>query len=346
VAVPELRSEVIGLCDKLQAILAFNYQYPAESRGVLDAIRRDAPTAPARWLRERRDRLRAEVRNAVKEFGLRGDVEEFAKAFKENSRKELGIMLQPKFAIDQMFSNYTDGWVDWRSYPPHLLVYLDYTAESHRPQQFDWRLAETSLYEDMCIAYNLALDSANLASTGAVKIPHKKLTEFCVRSAVLNAFYFVEAYMNGIAFDFWIRNAKNIADDDAEALLEWDSKGNREKWLNFKDKLYRYPRIIMGTKHPPLTESNSAEVKLLLTKAKEVRDSIVHQSPKVDLNTGLAGQKLTSFMHLRPNDATEVVDAAVSLVAKLNALLGKNGIKLDWLVPRDPTGRFPEAAFR
>ncbi len=190
----------------------------------------------------------------------------------------------------------------------------------------------------------MALDSSKLASATTIGIREGKVLEFCLRSSVLSAFYFVEAYLNGIAFDFFVRNASTISEQEVETLLEWDGKGNREKWLNFRDKLYKYPRIIMGVQHPPLTDSNSPEVKLLLTKAKEIRDAIVHQSPKPDLSTREFA-KLASFMHLRLHDASEIVDASISLARKLNSALGKNGIRADWLIDRDASGRFPTEAF-
>ena len=198
----------------------------------------------------------------------------------------------------------------------------------------------------MCMAYNMALDANKIASSFTIPARGGKLSQFCIRAAVLSAFYFVEAYLNGVAFDFVIRNGKTLSEQEAEFLMEWDGKLNREKWVNFKDKLYKYPRVISGSQHPLLTDSNSAEVKLLLTKAKEVRDSVVHQSPKPDFSTiGLPGTKLASFIHLRLADATEIVDASISVVRKLNAALGKNGINVDWLFDRDASGRFPENAF-
>ncbi len=64
-AVPALRAEVLSLCDELQGIYAFNYQYSPPTRKLLDSIRDQTPIAPARWLREHRDRLREAVNVGV-----------------------------------------------------------------------------------------------------------------------------------------------------------------------------------------------------------------------------------------------------------------------------------------
>ena len=254
-------------------------------------------------------------------------------------------MLLSKVAIDDIFGNYTDEWVRWASFPPHVLVYLDYTAESYRPKQFDWRLPEASLYEDMCVAYNGAVRCGELASAMEVPVPAPKLRDCFLRTAVLSAFYFVEAYLNGVAFDYQSRHANNISPQDTRLLLEWDQQANREKWITLKEKIQAYPKIILGLQHPPLTETNSEEMKLLISTAKEVRDAIVHQAPRPNPLTKEVGPKVKSFMHLRSGDTTEIVDAAISLVQRLNEILGQNGIMLDWLVGRDATGKFPEKAF-
>ena len=270
----------------------------------------------------------------------------FAREFKETSRRAPGRnLLLPKFEIDKIFANYTDKWMPWDSFPPHVLVYLDFTGKSYRPKQFDWKLPEASLYEDMCLAYNEALDAHKIAPALTVPVPQAKLVDFCLRAAVLSAFYFVESYLNGVAFDYSVRNARKTSDEETELLLEWNRKLGKEKWISLKDKLCKYPKIILGLQHPPLTETNSSEMKLLITKAKEVRDAIVHQSPKFDFANEDVSPKVRQFVQLRLEDATQTVDAAVSLVKRLNGLLGKNGIMIEWLIERDGTGRFPKKAF-
>jgi hypothetical protein len=159
-AVPQLRSEVLDLCDVVQAILAFNYHYGPENRNLIETIRSEVGSAPARRLRQHRDRLRDIVKYVVHQFGCQINPREFAREFKENSERGLGIGMLPKFEIDKRFANYTDNWIPWDTYPPPVLIHLDFTGNSHRPKQFDWTLPEASLYEDMCIAYNEALDRA------------------------------------------------------------------------------------------------------------------------------------------------------------------------------------------
>jgi hypothetical protein len=54
---------------------------------------------------------------------------------------------------------------------------------------------------------------------------------------------------------------------------------------------------------------------------------------------------MENLFRLSLGDVTQTVDAAVVLIKRLNGLLGKNGIMVDWLLERDGNGRFPEQAF-
>jgi hypothetical protein len=104
--------------------------------------------------------------------------------------------------------------------------------------------------------------------------------------------------------------------------------------------------LILGLATPLFTETNCPELKILLTDAKDVRDSIVHQSPKVNPVTDEA-RKMKWMLELGLKEATDVVDAAVSFVRKLNTALKKDGIRLDWLYDRESkTGIFPPESFK
>ena len=48
---------------------------------------------------------------------------------------------------------------------------------------------------------------------------------------------------------------------------------HRAKAISFKDKLIKYPRIILGVQHSPLQPNNCPEMGFIIGKAKIVRDS-------------------------------------------------------------------------
>jgi len=344
-AVVKKRQEIQDLCDVIQALYAFNYQLSESVHDQIVSFRRSAETASAKELRNLRDLLVVNVKKASSAFGCVHSPMKFAKWFKSVSRGEKGILQLPKWYIDDyLFKNYSADSKHWQAYPPHTYIALDYLGEYERGK-IEYYLPEAVLCEDMCLALNASVDLQNAPEERPLNKIKIKTLNMSLRTAVLSSFYFVEAYLNGVAFDFEYRNSPKLTNDDRELLLEYDFAQQKEKWVNFRRKLLQYPKVILGLPVPPLTETNCAEMKILLTYAKEIRDSVVHQSPKVNPITYEA-EKTKWMFHLGIREATEVVDSAVSLVRKLNALLKTNGIKLDWLIDRDiNTGKFPHSAF-
>jgi hypothetical protein len=196
----------------------------------------------------------------------------------------------------------------------------------------------------MCFAFNYAVKTFEAYSSRSSTKVEKKSHEFYLRTAILSAFYFVEAYLNGIAFDFTLRCRQELAQEIQDELYEYDSKKKRERWLALRNKMLQYPKIILNLGDPPLVEDNCQEMRILLSEAKTFRDSIVHQSPKPDFDTK-EFTKLRAFTGLHLAEASTIVDAAVSYVSKVNKILGDQGADLAWFYNRDETGRFPEKAF-
>lgn len=341
--VPELRREVLGHCETLQAILAFNYRYD-EAREFLAGTRSRVPASNAKQLRDLRDFLRIKVDEAAAVFGLRVRPQVFKKWFKENWRSGEDIFYVSRDIIEDYFRNFTAGLTDLASFPLHVLISVDFSADSYEVGKVDWYLAEAALYEDMCVAYNQARDLQDVFSETPVDRMKVKTYHCSVRTSVLSAFYFVEAYFNGIAYDFAFRERATLSQREAEALLECDWKTKKERWISFKEKAYQYPKIIMRLQHPPFTESNCAELKILLAESKEIRDAIVHQSPRPDPQK-VRSNKMKWMIALKVDDATRIVDAAIAYVRKVNQAIGSQGIRLDWLLERGKDDKFPPESF-
>jgi hypothetical protein len=342
-SVPELRKEVLRQCDILQAILAFNYQFSEDSRRFLSEIRLRAPTAHARNLRNIRDTLHRDIAAAARTFQLKENPKKFAEWFKENSRNELGQLQMPKFLIDsQMFGRFGGDTKGWQKYPHHAYIALDFEG-AFKVGGPEYYLPEAALYEDMCAAFNLAMESQHvMTQRPIVKVSVKKHYLYR-RAAVLSAFYFVEAYLNGLAFDYWWNNKEKVSTEESDILTEWNSAKAAAQWRNFRTKALQYPRLILGSKHPPLTETNSPSLNILLTDGKDIRDAIVHQNPRLEADG--TPVKVRWLVQLRLTDVAKIVDAAVGFVKQLNPVLGDYAIKLHWIHSRGEDGLFPTETF-
>jgi hypothetical protein len=154
------------------------------------------------------------------------------------------ILTIPKWHIDTLFGKYSRCFPGWETCPPHAVIPIDASGGIQKTIWHGIYMPEAILYEDMCASYNLAAQSERYLSQASASKIEIKAHGSAVRWAVLAAYYFVEAYLNAMAFDYWSREEAHVCGDDIDALLEWDSKKQRQRWLSLEEKTNRYPRII------------------------------------------------------------------------------------------------------
>jgi hypothetical protein len=199
--VRELRREILEDCDTLQAIFAFNYHFSPKVKDALDAYRRLVPVSAARRLREMRDCVKNDLKNAASHYGCLQNPREIAARLIAGSVNRVPMMSISKAAIDRKwFTNFCGGIEDWKRFPPHLRLIVNFDRVSQTPTRFDYLLTEAMLYEDMALAYNEALSlepQTRFVTDTTANLNVKRMVLF-LRTAVLSAFYFVEAYLNGI----------------------------------------------------------------------------------------------------------------------------------------------------
>lgn len=346
-AVQDLKREVLTKCNAAEIVLALTYQLTKKRKLKLGTIRRQAPMARAKELRDMRDLLDDELKFLSSQVTFKIKLNVLEKYFESALAEPQRCVYIPKWWVDPyLVQDLHRIHPYWKDYPPHAYVAVDFSGQLSDSKKYEHYLPEAALYEDMCLAYNLAVDSQRHPISNSVTNLQIKTHKMALRTSVLAAFYFVEACLNAIAFDFWFleKDTRTLSQEEADLLLEWDSRRNSEKWRPFREKVLQYPRVILGSQHPPFTETDCPELKLLLGKAKELRDSIVHQSPKLNPGT-LQQPKVRAIMELNLSDVTSVVDAAIRFVSKLSERLGKYGQNLRWLNMRDKSGRFPDTAF-
>jgi len=227
----------------------------------------------------------------------------------------------------------------------HAIVIIDPRGKIYDAapgQGFAHRLLEQSLYEDMCVLFNSAKRLADSDADSPLKNAQEQA--FC-RSALTAAFNFVEAYLNGIAVDYLSAHHQTVSEGHRMELSEWDHVKQRSRFLSLKDKLVRYPRIVLGAKHPPLTEDNCQELKFIVQQAKLTRDAIVHPSPAPDPRT-LDLAKYTAVDLANICETQLVVDNAVSLVRRLDMTIHGSDRRVSvWLHERDKDGYFSLGVF-
>ena len=253
------------------------------------------------------------------------------------------LPLFPKHVWRQMFDNYERVMPDFAQLPEHADIAIPISNQAG-PGKVAFYLLEAILYEDMASTFNLAKEHQIRIDQEDPLKAHKMLGALC-RGTVAAAFYFVESYLNGIAFDYYMLHESSLGQQAKGTLLEWDFGKNRAKHLSLRDKILQYPKLILGKTDPPLQESNCPEMAFIIEKSKILRDAIVHAAPRLKSDFPTSPDKRQQVYLIGFNDAEATMDNAVGLVRKIETAIHGNDRRLSWLYERTPDSFFPDAAF-
>jgi hypothetical protein len=164
---------------------------------------KEVETASAKRLEQIR-RITDEYTETLRaRFGFAGELGSLVQQVKEAHRLSPVILTIPKWRLDELFTNYARCFPGWQTFPPHTVIPIDGSGNLDLAMWHGIYFPEATLYEDMCVAYNQAARSREQRfRTTATKI-EIKTHDMAVRTTILSAYYFVEAFLNAIAFDHW-----------------------------------------------------------------------------------------------------------------------------------------------
>jgi hypothetical protein len=99
------------------------------------------------------------------------------------------------------------------------------------------------------------------------------------RLCIISFFSFIEAFVNSVGYDFYLRNVNSLSSGEIE-ILQGKKKG---RLVSLEYKLEKYPSIIRLDKKSPLVLSDDAQIKepfkSFVQQIKLIRDSSVHFAP-------------------------------------------------------------------
>ena len=220
-----------------------------------------------------------EIEELRKHYGIKVPNSELVEIVDWAKSKSGNLLpLLPKHTWREIFDHYERVMPDFADLPEHTDIAIDFSHQAG-PGKTALFLLEAMLYEDMASIFNLMKEHELRLNHEKDPLKAHKILGALSRGTVASAFYFVESYLNGIAFDHYVLHEATLSPKDKEALLEWDSANSRAKYLSLREKFLQYPRIILGATHPPLDESNCPELAFIVEKSKSLRDAIVHAAP-------------------------------------------------------------------
>lgn len=290
-------------------------------------------------------------RESIRNY-LRGEVAKFCRQNFENLQPEgLSELYDEVFArgsfwrvplmeFVRKFGQFKPGVL--KGAPLHSTVHIS-------PWELQTEYPETLLMKDLAVSFN-----------DAVEIHERHLTPFRTMSwrdwkerqtrpeiadlirrrdasqrvCILSCFNLVEAYINGLAWDF-------VQTHDVSRLIEekQDVLKESKKFVSMETKLIKIPTIITNRKTGPLHQTKDP-MKTFLEMVKPYRDAIVHASPfSVPAKFG-GYDKLSKLYDLTLQVVREAVDVTTALISEIHKFVGGSGELPLWYLKRNSEGIF------
>lgn len=152
------------------------------------------------------------------------------------------------------------------------------------------------------------------------------------RMCVLSCFNLLEAYINGVAFDFTDSRDISALSRNKQDLL---TSGQ----ASILEKLVKVPEIVSGRNHGPLTLDHDP-LKTLKDVIKPFRDSIVHASPFSAPARFGGYDKLSKIYQLTLETVSTTVELTVDAIGRIHGFLGGEGDLPRWMPLRGADGKF------
>ena len=329
----QLNGRIVGALDVLDA-LYFLLQSTQENDERLNWIREQFERAPRHIRGQLLEELQGEIRWLRGESGALARNSEYVTFFAEiRQGGEKGHVLIPKWEIDRRwFSKFGRVIVRWPYVKDHAMVIYDSRDVRVRNQLFE---LEGALFNDA----KVLLEQAKLFHKGIDDFRQRKredqfLLHTYLHSAATVVFHFLEAYLNGLAFDCLLHHHDELSDDDHDALIEWDRKKVARHFVSFEKKVFRYPMIVAKCLKAKMDLSGCGPAHFVASDAKELRDALTHPSPHLD-RTDQTLRKISLIATINLTFVEAVFDAARDYAVTVEkALFGKPEETAPWLFPQ------------
>lgn len=158
--------------------------------------------------------------------------------------------------------------------------------------------------------------------------------EASLRTCVLSCFNLIEAFINGVAWDYThTHDLSGLSKDNRNVLTE------SERPVSIVTKLVRVPALVAGKDAGPLHQTRDP-LKSFIEIVKPYRDAIVHASPFAAPDKFGGYDKLSKLYELNLGTVRKAVEVTTAVVKEIHqSVHGGRELPL-WFLGRDTDGKF------
>ncbi len=250
-------------------------------------------------------------------------------------RSQSGCIYISRFHIDRtLFKNYDRVVPEWAQHWQHGQIVLD--GKDNKSAVRFYTPANALWWDVTYLRKKSREHHGGTADFRQRQGDHQGLLHTYLRSLTAAVFNFLEAYLNGLAYDCFVIHHDTLPIDDHDILAEWDSKRKKRKYVSFDRKLFEYPKIVARVEGKVVDLSGFAPAHFLARDGKDLRDALTHPSPYLDPAT-TDYKKSMLFVSLNLPAVEKLVDAAKEYVLNVETHLGHDTkVTVHYLLKADP----------
>lgn len=275
-----INDELKNAVDTLEALYYVAQGLTREPGDHISKLRALCAELPRRERHELLALIRKDIDAVRSHFGALAPNKIYKTILADGRKAPTGQMYINKLRIRrELFSRYDRSIVRWPHIKDHAFVVFE-PQTGRRNEIFE---LDGQLFHDA----QFLLQKARHAQGDATKqryLPYARhrILHSLLRQTVMALFTFLEAYLNGIAFDCFQEHHATLAVADHDLLAEWDSAKTRRRFVAFDQKVFRYPVVVAQTRERQIDLSGFTPAHEIVRNGKEVRDAITHPSAQFD----------------------------------------------------------------
>jgi hypothetical protein len=246
------------------------------------------------------------------------------------ARAHVGMAYLSKLFIDsKLFANYERVFGRWPNIKAHAFVVFDSQSLADLRSILE---IEGLLFGDVQVLLTRAREEHKGIIDFRERSPEDQARlQSYLRTATTAIFHFIEAYLNGLAYDCFHLHHDRLSLADHDLLSERNSANQRIQFVAFNKKVFAYPAIVAKMEGIKLDLSASKFAHQLAHDGKIVRDALIHPSNYIDPKSG-SQEKLLYLTGVNLDLVDQIFAAAKEYVVFVEVSLGRDPkLSVPWL---------------
>lgn len=308
------------------------------------------PISIEEYMGKPRKELKAE-RDSIRD-SLRGEIAKFCRDNFENIKPgDLARLYEPLLARgSEWHLPLTDFVRDYGRFKPGVLKGAPSHATVHiSPWGLQTDFPEHHLMRDLAVSFNEAVEIEEYRLAPFRGRPWRDVKEQRARSDIANlirrseanqracvlaCFNLIEAYINGLAWDYvHTHEISGLSKDNRNVLTESDRP------VNIIDRLVKIPRLVAEKDVGALHQTRDP-LKSFIDVIKPYRDAIVHPSPFAAPEKFGGYDKLSKIYDLNISTVRSAVDVTIAMIGQVHRFVSAGEEMPAWLLRRSEDGTF------